>query len=87
MNISLQSAGYIEKYRETVLSGHGSAEILEIYSPSGRFIGFQVYRNGKPEYEQKCRDLEVEWSSRIPGSPRSFSGLQFASGWLLKLRI
>ena len=50
MNISLQSAGYIEKYRETVLSGHGSAEILEIYSPSGRFIGFQVYRNGKPEY-------------------------------------
>jgi hypothetical protein len=50
MNSSLQSAGYTEKHRETVLSRHGSAEILEIYSPSGRFIGFQVYRNGKPEY-------------------------------------
>jgi hypothetical protein len=50
MNISLQSAGYTQKHRETVQSRHGSAEILEIYSPSGRFIGFQVYRNDKPEY-------------------------------------
>ncbi|HZC36528.1 MAG TPA: hypothetical protein VE242_12985 [Chthoniobacterales bacterium] len=50
MNIDLQSAGYTEKHRETVRSDYGSAEIFEVYSPSGRFIGFQVYRNGMPEY-------------------------------------
>jgi hypothetical protein len=50
MNTDLQSAGYTEKHRETVRSNYGSAEIFEIYSPSGRFIGFQVYRNGTPEH-------------------------------------
>jgi hypothetical protein len=50
MNIHLQSAGYTEEHRETVLSRYGSAEIFEIHSRSGRFIGFQVYRNGLPEY-------------------------------------
>jgi hypothetical protein len=50
MNTDLQSAGFTEKHRETVQSDYGSAEIFEIYSPSGRFIGFQVYRNGTPEH-------------------------------------
>jgi len=50
MSTSLQSADYTQKHRETVQSRYGSAEILEIYSPAGRFIGFQVYRNGSPEY-------------------------------------
>jgi|SRR5580700_11095812 hypothetical protein len=50
MSMSLQSAGYTQKHRETVQSRYGFAEILEIYSPSGRFIGFQVYRNGIAEY-------------------------------------
>jgi hypothetical protein len=50
MNNHLQAAGYTAEHRETVQCRYGSAEIFEIYSPSGRFIGFQVYRNGLPEY-------------------------------------
>jgi len=50
MNIHSQSASFTLKHLETVQSGYGSADILEVYSQSGRFIGFQVYRNGTPEY-------------------------------------
>jgi hypothetical protein len=49
MNADLPLANCTQKLRETVQSRHGSAEIFEIYSGSGRFIGFQVYRNGTPE--------------------------------------
>jgi hypothetical protein len=72
MSISLQSAGYTQKHRETVQSRYGSADILEIYSPSGRFIGFQVYRNGSPEYAPfqtlkgaQLRAKRPRWQSQI----------------------
>jgi hypothetical protein len=50
MNADLPLPTYTRKLRETVQSRYGSAEIFEIYSESGRFIGFQVYRNETPEY-------------------------------------
>jgi hypothetical protein len=46
MNIELEPAGYTEKLHKSVRSRWGSAEIYEVYSPSGRFIGYQVYRDG-----------------------------------------
>ncbi len=50
MNINLEQSGYKEKHRETVSSRYGTAEIFEIYAPSGRFVGFQIYRDNRPRY-------------------------------------
>jgi hypothetical protein len=48
MNINLELAGYTEKHRETVNNRYGATEIFETYSPSLRFVGFQLYRNNQP---------------------------------------
>jgi hypothetical protein len=50
MDINLQLSGYTDTYRETVHSRYGTAEIFEIYAPSGRFVGFQIYRDNQPRY-------------------------------------
>src|SRR5258708_8445566 len=51
MNINLEQSGYKEKHRETVSSRYGTAEIFEIYAPSGRFVGFQIYRANRQQNE------------------------------------
>jgi hypothetical protein len=50
MNINLELLGYRDKHRETVNIRYGTAEIFEIYAPSGRFVGFQIYRDNRPQY-------------------------------------
>jgi hypothetical protein len=50
MKINLELSGYTNKHRETVNSRYGIAEIFEIYAPSGRFVGFQIYRDNRPQY-------------------------------------
>ncbi len=50
MNINLELSGYIDKHRETVNSRYGAAEIFEIYEPSGRFVGFQIYLDNRLQY-------------------------------------
>jgi hypothetical protein len=50
MNTNLELSGYTDKHRETVKSRYGIAEIFEIYAPSGRFVGFQIYLNNRLQY-------------------------------------
>jgi hypothetical protein len=50
MNINLINEGYTEQHRETVHSRYGRAEVYDVYAPSGRLIGYQVYRNKQPIY-------------------------------------
>jgi hypothetical protein len=50
MNTNLELSGYTDKHRETVKSRYGTAEIFEIYAPSGRFVGFQIYLNNRLQY-------------------------------------
>jgi hypothetical protein len=50
MNINQELSGYRDKHRETVNSRYGTAEIFEIYAPSGRFVGFQIYLNNRLQY-------------------------------------
>ncbi len=50
MNTNLELSGYTDKYRETVKSRYGTAEIFEIYAPAGRFVGFQIYLDNRLQY-------------------------------------
>jgi hypothetical protein len=50
MNINLINEGYTERHYETVRNRYGTTEIFEVYSPSGRFVGYQLYRNHGPKY-------------------------------------